>query len=348
MSTSEEQLKTLEGDDYDEELDDDFDDEDASDHLASSSESEEDKESSRAQFRAHKEHQAGGDNHPAKETIDLDSGDEATIEEKKAKRKTSSHTGQTEQADDSDSNDHEWRVKTRATREKDRADRKSVRLATATNSTIDVEKLWESMNRPGGSRKLAEILSKDPSQENPLIQQKNSEPLKVQANDDRNHSSGNDVHLRRSSEELVIIDETYEFAGQVHHEKRAVPKSSEQAKLWLREKASRNTDARFPGDEPIRKPLRRISRFDPNVDNLDHYKQRWEKTTQQGQKKKVGKLNTVEKSKLDWAAHVDQEGLQDELTEHAKTKGAYLARMDFLGHVQQRTNALGQRMNLED
>ena len=45
------------------------------------------------------------------------------------------------------------------------------------------------------------------------------------------------------------------------------------------------------------------------------------------------KLNTLEKSKLDWAAHVDKEGISDELNEAGKAKNAYLDRVDFLGRM---------------
>lgn len=45
-------------------------------------------------------------------------------------------------------------------------------------------------------------------------------------------------------------------------------------------------------------------------------------------------LNTVEKSKLDWAGFVDKEGITDELDEHGRAKEGYLGRMDFLGRVQ--------------
>jgi hypothetical protein len=45
---------------------------------------------------------------------------------------------------------------------------------------------------------------------------------------------------------------------------------------------------------------------------------------------KEPKMNVVDKSKMDWVAHVEQEGDSEELKAAAKAKGAYLDRVDFL------------------
>ena len=49
---------------------------------------------------------------------------------------------------------------------------------------------------------------------------------------------------------------------------------------------------------------------------------------------KEQKMNVVNKSKLDWEAHVEQEGDREELMQAAKAKGAYLDRIDFLGRTE--------------
>lgn len=48
------------------------------------------------------------------------------------------------------------------------------------------------------------------------------------------------------------------------------------------------------------------------------------------------KLNTVEKSRMDWAGYVDQERLAEELERAGKARGGYLDRMDFLGRSEMR------------
>lgn len=49
---------------------------------------------------------------------------------------------------------------------------------------------------------------------------------------------------------------------------------------------------------------------------------------------KEKKLNTVEKSAMDWAGFVDKEGIKDELDAAGKSKGAYKARQEFLARVE--------------
>lgn len=46
------------------------------------------------------------------------------------------------------------------------------------------------------------------------------------------------------------------------------------------------------------------------------------------------KLNTVEKSKLDWEAEVERAGLRDELDKAEKSGGSYLGRVEFLKRVE--------------
>lgn len=53
--------------------------------------------------------------------------------------------------------------------------------------------------------------------------------------------------------------------------------------------------------------------------------------------KKAPKLNTLEKSRLDWAGFVDQEGIGDDLKRH--NKGGYLQEQDFLHRVSAKRDA---------
>lgn len=48
-------------------------------------------------------------------------------------------------------------------------------------------------------------------------------------------------------------------------------------------------------------------------------------------KERAGSENDdTRKSKLDWAKHVDEQGIREELDAAGKSKGRYLDRMDFL------------------
>lgn len=150
------------------------------------------------------------------------------------------------------------------------------------------------------------------------------------------------------ADEMIKIKRTYKFAGEVITEEKLVPKDSAEAKLYLSNQEGNGETAAVvaDGDDPeakkatlkLRRPLRKISRFDPNP--TGSIKKSWEKqptgdtAATNNTEAKGPKLNTVEKSRLDWAAYVDQEGIKDELNVHSKAKEGYLGRMDFLNRVE--------------
>lgn len=138
--------------------------------------------------------------------------------------------------------------------------------------------------------------------------------------------------------ETITIKRTYKFAGEIITEEKVVPKESAEAKLYLSsieaKKAAELSDKPELKNTNLRRPLRRYSRFDPNPPEL--IKKSWEKQgvlAAGAEQLKGPKLNTVTKSRLDWAAYVDQEGIKDELDVHSKAKEGYLNRMEFLDRV---------------
>lgn len=62
-----------------------------------------------------------------------------------------------------------------------------------------------------------------------------------------------------------------------------------------------------------------------------------------GAGKDAKKLNTVEKSAMDWAGFVDKEGIADELDAAGKSKGAYKSRQEFLARVEQKKEEESRR-----
>ena len=63
-------------------------------------------------------------------------------------------------------------------------------------------------------------------------------------------------------------------------------------------------------------------------------------------KEKHEKLNTVEKSKLDWEAEVRRLGIQEELQKAAKSGANYLSRQDFLDKVEDAREQIGRKARL--
>jgi hypothetical protein len=138
-------------------------------------------------------------------------------------------------------------------------------------------------------------------------------------------------------DKMIKIKRTYKFAGEWITEEKVVPKHSAEAKAFL----SSGENAEYTDEDVaaasatlnLRRPLRKISRFDPNPTGT--IKKSWEKQLVSEDKDAQGpKINTVEKSRLDWASYVDQAGIKDELRTHSKAKEGYMGRMEFLGRME--------------
>ena len=138
--------------------------------------------------------------------------------------------------------------------------------------------------------------------------------------------------------DLIRIKRTYNFAGKVHTEEKLVPRDSAEAKLYLAgdggEAAPADGDSSPTQKRMPRKAFR--SRFEPivteglsrrsdlNLGMSDRLRAREAKEAD------AKKLNTVEKSRMDWAGFVDREGIKDELELAGKSKHSFAARQDFL------------------
>jgi len=292
-------------DDYDEEEDTDFNpDAAAADDAAKSSESDEEDTAETTGVRR----QCSKTATTIAEDVDFDnSGDEATIQRgKKRKRKGGGQTL------DDDEGGEGGLIKTRAQRMVEQKERK--KLATAEGANVDVNALWAQMAAPAKS-------------------EVGSQEVKEQAQNATSDSAPADVAASNPPhdiEAMITIKRTYDFAGQTMTEEKSVPVSSAEAKLYVAEQARKDqeaaasraasTTAQTPG---LRRPKKRASIFG-------------NKDAAAAQEGKAPKLTTLEKSKLDWAAHVDEEGIVEELEEHKKAKGGYLGRMDFLGRMDEK------------
>lgn len=155
-------------------------------------------------------------------------------------------------------------------------------------------------------------------------------------NGDSNELASGEQEIRAAvasddAADTIRIKRTYNFAGRVHTEEKVVARDSAEAKLYL---ASQGKDV--PADSsPTKRATKKAFRsaFEPLVDagpgrtDLNLGVAARMKAAKEAQAKK---LNTVEKSRMDWAGYVDKEGIQDELELASKSKGSYNAREDFL------------------
>ncbi|KAJ9295159.1 hypothetical protein DTO271G3_6329 [Paecilomyces variotii] len=277
--------------------------------------------------------------------LELDSGDEAMIQKaterkKKNKKKGKGATADGDEEDiDFDEDDEGGEggfVKTRSMRMKIQEERRP--LAKIDGATIDVDALWEKMNQPYTGA------APSPSQK---AQEKDGTPAEDEKKEspDRETEAAQQKAPTLPSEEMIKIKRTYKFAGEMITEEKLVPKDSAEAKLFLSNEGKDNAETTIDVDDAeakkaavkLRRPLRKYSRFDPNPPGF--IKKSWEKQpsgdiTGENTDSKGPKLNTVEKSRLDWAAYVDQAGIKDELNVHSRAKEGYLGRMDFLDRME--------------
>ncbi|KAK6007145.1 hypothetical protein QM012_006153 [Aureobasidium pullulans] len=264
---------------------------------------------------------------------ELDSGDEATIKELKKAKKSKTD-------DDEDSAGEGGLIKTRAQRRAEKQERQEYQKANTDNVTVDVDALWASMTaKPIGL----------PSRE----QSKPAEDVHEQ-DSAREQSDKTATQNGEDDDGMITIKRSYDFAGQKVTEEKRVHKDSAEAKLFLANndpaKQTKPSSPTPKDDQPaLRRPLRRASKFEPNptgeVKGLPPERQRLrtpsradvlaqqKRLEEEAKTGKAVKLNTVQKSAIDWAAHVDQEGLKDELDEYGRSKQGYIAKMDFLRGV---------------
>ncbi|KAJ5704234.1 hypothetical protein N7493_011372 [Penicillium malachiteum] len=268
---------------------------------------------------------------------DLDSGDEATIRKAREKRekKRKGKKGKSAAKDDEmDIDDEEGGtggfVRTRAMKKHIQEERERKPLAQIDGATIDVESLWEQMNAPGNQLGLRPNQIKRDSEPAP-------EPdSAANVTDVKDQAAAEPEKKPRHppGEQMIKIKRTYKFAGEMITEEKIVPKDSAEAKAFMSsgENVEYTEVEDATANQNVRRPLRKVSRFDPNP--TGSIKKSWEKQLVEAGENAIGpKINTVEKSRLDWAQYVDHAGIKDELRVASKAKEGYMGRMDFLDRV---------------
>ncbi|QDS77603.1 hypothetical protein FKW77_001969 [Venturia effusa] len=268
---------------------------------------------------------------------ELASGDEGIIQQRKSKRHKK---GGDEEFLSDDEGGEAGFIKTRAQRRTEQQERRP--LTQIGNATVDVDAIWA---------RLAAIPVGRPPE--PL----ESKPV-------------------QNEEDYITIHRTTKFAGQVTTEERQVLKTSQEARVYLAEQeankkqqqkereaelahADGKVETDSPAHPPLRRPLFRKSRFEPNptgeVKALPpHLQLRWPRDKLPtrmvpGHDENVSlnpralppltpaaKLNTVQKSKYDWAGYVDKAGIAEELDQYGKSKQSYAERTGFLNRLEGR------------
>lgn len=180
--------------------------------------------------------------------------------------------------------------------------------------TIDVDALW------------AEMLAGKPAArtEKPLEDDTAAQDVEVETKPEP------------SQDDTVRIKRTYNFAGRVHTEEKVVARDSAEAKLYFASKGSDDTTAaEAPSKRTTKKAFRSI--FEPLHDPQPQRADLDLGVTARAQAgQEARKLNTVEKSRMDWAGYVDKEGIKDDLQAAGRSKDSYNVREDFLARSEAR------------
>lgn len=186
--------------------------------------------------------------------------------------------------------------------------------------TVDVDALW------------AQMLAGEPAVESAEEKETDNQAAgDGQQSKPDDKSTPNGATTDDGPSAMIRIKRTYNFAGRVHTEEKLVARDSAEAKLYLASQDEEVPTDNVPTKRVTKKAFR--SAFEPLTDLAP---QRADLNLGMAARMKAGrdaqakKLNTVEKSRMDWAGYVDKEGIKDELELAGKSKESYAARQDFL------------------
>lgn len=160
----------------------------------------------------------------------------------------------------------------------------------------------------------------------------------------------------KESSDMIRIKRTYNFAGKVHSEEKLVARDSAEARLYLAslgENAAESAAA-ADGEQPAKRMPRKAFRsvFEPITDQV---LQRADlnlgmsvrlRARELAKEANAKKLNTVEKSRMDWAGYVDKEGIKDELELAGKSKDSFAGRQEFLARSEAKREDDARRARL--
>ncbi|CAF9907726.1 MAG: swr complex subunit [Alectoria fallacina] len=299
--------------------------------------------------------------------VDMASGDEGIVAQGRKKRRRKGKGKGKEEAGDGtgevgvEGEDEEEggvgiRVRLRSGRGGGDESRKA--LPKSSGTTIDIDSVWARLNNPQVSRPVT-----DPQKATDTISNAENIPPSSEAVSKATLLPSLQVS---SPEPTITIPHTYTFAGQKHTSTKIVPASSKEAQAYL---ASKDKDSTATTGPVLRRPLARKGLLDPNPQCLikgvarsprsdlptsiggqgtKHLNAATKAKVWEVGKKKEVKLNTVEKSKLDWEAEVERQGLREELEKAEKSGGSYLGRMEFLGRGDQMREEEAKKARLKE
>ncbi|KKY38670.1 putative swr1-complex protein 5 [Diaporthe ampelina] len=261
------------------------------------------------------------------------SGDEAIIGKGKKKQKSSRQAQR-----DEDEGGEGGLIKTRSMRAIEKAERQT--QAASGPVTVDVDALWASMTAE------PVVPTKQQLQSTSQGGKGDTSAVPVESGSSNTQAAGKDG----DPNEMIKIKRTYNFAGKIHTEEKLVQRDSAEARLYLSSQGDNASAASAEPDQPDKRMPRKAFRsaFEPVAAEQG---QRADlnlgmAVRLQARQEKARKLNTVEKSRMDWAGFVDKEGIKDELALAGRAKGAFADRQDFLARSEARRDEEARRVRI--
>ncbi|KAK9491985.1 bucentaur or craniofacial development-domain-containing protein [Lipomyces doorenjongii] len=200
------------------------------------------------------------------------------------------------------------RILTRSQRIMEEAERKSTALS-GSKTTIDAEAVWATLREP--------------------------------SSDAANRSAELSSTTAAKEEDMITITETYEFAKNIITKEKKVPRNSAVGQAYLKQLADgeKATKSEYTTTESSTVPGGNSGTQYATKQKLGSgpRKRKGSSLEAMATKGKPTKLNTLEKSKLDWQGFVEEEGIEDDLKRH--NKGGYLHKQDFLSRVEEKRHA---------
>ncbi|KAM7223750.1 Bucentaur or craniofacial development domain containing protein [Rhypophila decipiens] len=264
---------------------------------------------------------------------DLGSGDEAIIEKAKKRQKKKAKNDQEDEGGEG------GLVKTRSMRAAEKSEKRAALPKGPV--TIDVDALWAQMTSEPVIPNVAPKPKETTVDSSPARANKTAPAVP--------DASGS------KQPDTILIKRTYNFAGKVHTEEKVVARDSAEAKLYLASLGEGNEDGSgVPESTSPKKVLKKAfrSKFEPITDAAS---QRSDlklgvsvrlRARELANEANAKKLNTVEKSRMDWAGYVDKEGIKDELELAGKSKESYAARQDFLARSEAKREEDARKVRL--
>ncbi|KAM3069625.1 swr complex subunit [Clarireedia jacksonii] len=261
------------------------------------------------------------------------SGDEAIIEKGLKRRKKKSRKSGKDNELENDEGGEGGLVKTRSMLAQEKVERKP--LADTKTATVDVDALWASMisGQTAGVNRPTQLPHQS-SSSSPEDARTASQPPELY------RSSRERSSFCETPDSMIMIQRTYNFAGKVYTEQKLVHRDSAEANLYFasqKDTAQKEPEMVVKPKRPVKKARR--SRFEPVNEHALPVRDDLQFGASKGlgaNVKEAKKLNTVEKSAMDWAGFVDKEGIKDELDAAGKKKGAFKDRVDFLARVERK------------